>query len=165
MTNIYAHLADGDAPKSQHVTEVSFVDESGKHIDIGAGAGGGIVQVAHDNSITGDGTSTSPLKVRLNHATAMLDSGKTVYPTLMKTASGTVNGIGFNVGDGLKSYNTADDDIGSGVKLDDSISAQLEDTETTLTNLRNLAKLQNDAKLADVITTVNAILDAIKSNA
>lgn len=83
MTNIYAHLADGDAPKSQHVTEVSFVDESGKHIDIGAGAGGGIVQVAHDNSITGDGTSTSPLKVRLNHATAMLDSGKTVYPTLM----------------------------------------------------------------------------------
>ena len=102
MTNIYAHLADGDAPKSQHVTEVSFVDESGKHIDIGAGAGGGIAQVAHDNSITGDGTSTSPLKVRLNHATAMLDSGKTVYPTLMKTASGTVNGIGFNVGDGLK---------------------------------------------------------------
>lgn len=164
MTNIYAHLADGDAPKSHHVTEVSFVDESGKHIDIGAGAGGGIVQVAHDNSITGDGTSTSPLKVRLNHATAMLDSGKTVYPTLMKTASGTVNGIGFNVGDGLKSYNTADD-IGSGVKLDDSISAQLEDTETTLTNLRKLAKLQSDAKLADVITTVNAILDAIKSNA
>lgn len=165
MTNIYAHLADGDAPKSQHVTEVSFVDESGKHIDIGAGAGGGIAQVAHDNSITGDGTSTSPLKVRLNHTTAMLDSGKTVYPTLMKTTSGTVNGIGFNVGDGLKSYNTADDDIGSGVKLDDSISAQLEDTETALTNLRKLTKLQSDAELADVITTVNAILDAIKSNA
>lgn len=165
MTNIYAHISDGDAPKSQHVTEVSFVDESGKHIDIGAGAGGGIAQVAHDNSITGDGTSTSPLKVRLNHTTAMLDNGKTVYPTLMKTASGTVNGIGFNVGDGLKSYNTADDDIGSGVKLDDSISAQLEDTETALTNLRKLTKLQSDAELADVITTVNAILDAIKSNA
>ena len=95
----------------------------------------------------------------------MLDSGKTVYPTLMKTASGTVNGIGFNVGDGLKSYNTDDDDIGSGVKLDDSVSAQLEDTETALTNLRKLTKLQSDAELADVITTVNAILDAIKSNA
>lgn len=27
MTNIYAHISDGDAPKSQHVTEVSFVDE------------------------------------------------------------------------------------------------------------------------------------------
>lgn len=35
MTNIYAHLADGDAPKNQHVTEVSFVDETGKHIDVG----------------------------------------------------------------------------------------------------------------------------------
>ena len=65
----------------------------------------------------------------------------------------------------MKSYNTADDDIGSGVKLDDSISAQLEDTETALTNLRKLTKLQSDAELADVITTVNAILDAIKSNA
>lgn len=31
-----------------------------------------------------------------------------------------------------------------------------------LTNLRKLTKLQSDAELADVITTVNAILDAIK---
>ena len=37
MTNIYAHISDGDAPKSQHVTEVSFVDENGKHVDIGGG--------------------------------------------------------------------------------------------------------------------------------
>lgn len=36
MTNIYAHLTDGDAPKNQHITEVSFVDETGKHVDIGA---------------------------------------------------------------------------------------------------------------------------------
>lgn len=109
MTNIYAHIADGDAPKSQQVTEVSFVDEKGAHIDIGAG--GGIAQVAHDNSLAGDGTSTSPLK------------------------------------------------------LDDSISAQLGDTKTVLTNLRKLTKLQSDAELAAVITTVNVILDAIKSNA
>lgn len=111
MTNIYAHLADGDAPKSQQITEVSFVDEKGAHIDISAGAGGGIAQVAHDNSLAGDGTSASPLK------------------------------------------------------LDDSISAQLGDTKTVLTNLRNLTKLQSAAELADVITTVNAILDAIKPNA
>lgn len=78
MTNIYAHLADGDAPKSQHVTQVSFVDNSGKNI---------------------------------------------------------------NFGDQL-------DDIGN-----------------TLANLRKLTKLQSDAVLADVITTVNKILDATKSNA
>lgn len=78
MTNIYAHLADGDAPKSQHVTQVSFVDNSGKNINF---------------------------------------------------------------------------------------SAQLDDTGNALANLRKLNKLQSDAELADVITTVNAILDAIKSNA
>jgi hypothetical protein len=75
MTNIYAHLADGDAPKSQHVTQVSFVDNSGKNI---------------------------------------------------------------NFGD------------------------QLDDIANVLANLRKLTKLQSDAGLADVITTVNAILDAIK---
>ena len=37
MTNIYAHISNGDAPKTQHVTEVSFVDENGKHVDIGGG--------------------------------------------------------------------------------------------------------------------------------
>lgn len=78
MTNIYAHLADGDAPKSQHVTQVSFVDNSGKNINF---------------------------------------------------------------------------------------SAQLDDTVNVLANLRKITKLQSDAGLADVITTVNAILDAIKSNA
>lgn len=76
MTNIYAHLADGDAPKSQHVTQVSFVDNSGKSIDF---------------------------------------------------------------------------------------SAQLDDTGSALANLRKLTKLQSDAELADVITTVNAILDAVKT--
>lgn len=78
MTNIYAHLADGDAPKSQHVTQVSFVDNSGKNINFGA---------------------------------------------------------------------------------------QLADTGNALANLRKLTKVQSDAELADVITTVNAILDAINSNA
>lgn len=36
MTNIYARISDGDAPKTQQVTQVSFVDDSGKHIEIGA---------------------------------------------------------------------------------------------------------------------------------
>lgn len=78
MTNIYAHLADGDAPKSQHVTQVSFVDNSGKNINF---------------------------------------------------------------------------------------STQLDDTANALANLRKITKLQSDAGLVDVITTVNAILEAIKSNA
>lgn len=35
MTNIYARISDGDAPETQQVTQVSFVDETGKHIDVG----------------------------------------------------------------------------------------------------------------------------------
>lgn len=77
MTNIYAHLTDVDAPKNQHITEVSFVDNSGKNINF---------------------------------------------------------------------------------------SAQLDDTGNALANLRKLTKLQSDAGLADVITTVNKILDAVKTN-
>ena len=77
MANIYAHLADGDAPKSQHVTQVSFVDDSGKSINFGA---------------------------------------------------------------------------------------QLDDIGNALANLSELTKLQSDAGLADVITTVNKILDAVKTD-
>ena len=77
MTNIYAHITDGDAPKSQHVTQVSFVDNSGKNINF---------------------------------------------------------------------------------------STQLDDIANALANLRKLTKLQSDAGLADVITTVNKILDAVKTN-
>lgn len=47
MTNIYAHISDGDAPKSQHVTEVSFVDENGKHVDIGGGVTGTMITPSH----------------------------------------------------------------------------------------------------------------------
>lgn len=60
MTNIYAHLADGDAPKNQHITEVSFVDETGKHVDIG---GGGAAEIHTDSTLTGTGTADSPLKI------------------------------------------------------------------------------------------------------
>ena len=77
MTNIYAHITDGDAPKSQHVTQVSFVDNSGRNINF---------------------------------------------------------------------------------------SSQLDDIGNALANLRKLTKLQSDAGLADVITTVNKILDAVKTN-
>lgn len=77
MTNIYAHLADGDAPKSQHVTQVSFVDNSGRNINF---------------------------------------------------------------------------------------SSQLDDIGNALANLRKITKLQSDAGMADVITTVNKILDAVKTN-
>lgn len=73
MTNIYAHLADGDAPKNQHITEVSFVDETGKHVDIS----GGTSIVTHDDTLAGSGTADSPLKIS-DTVTADIAKGKEI---------------------------------------------------------------------------------------
>ena len=73
MTNIYAHLADGDAPKNQHITEVSFVDETGKHVDISGGAS----NITHDDTLAGSGTADSPLKIS-DTVTADIAKGKEI---------------------------------------------------------------------------------------
>lgn len=93
--------------------------------------------VTTDGTLTGGGTKTDPLKVKLNHSTVMSDTGKTVYPTLMhkKGDSSTILGIGFNVGDGLASYNTEDADVGSGLRLANEIQTSIDNSEQSLTAL------------------------------
>lgn len=93
--------------------------------------------VTTDGTLNGDGTKTDPLKVKLNHSTVMSDTGKTVYPTLMHKQgdSSTILGIGFNVGDGLASYNTEDADVGSGLRLANEIQTSIENSEQSLTAL------------------------------
>lgn len=93
--------------------------------------------VTADGTLKGDGTKTNPLKVKLNHSTVMSDTGKTVYPTLMhkRGDSSTILGIGFNVGDGLASYNTEDADVGSGLRLASEIQTSIDNSEQSLTAL------------------------------
>lgn len=93
--------------------------------------------VTTDGTLKGGGTKTDPLKVKLNHSTVMSDTGKTVYPTLMhkKGDSSTILGIGFNVGDGLTSYNTEDADIGSGLRLASEIQTSIDNSEQSLSAL------------------------------
>lgn len=93
--------------------------------------------VTTDGTLKGDGTKTDPLKVKLNHSTVMSDTGKTVYPTLMHKHgdSSTILGIGFNVGDGLASYNTEDADVGSGLRLASEIQTSIDNSEQSLTAL------------------------------
>lgn len=93
--------------------------------------------VTTDGTLKGNGTKTDPLKVKLNHSTVMSDTGKTVYPTLMhkKGDSSTILGIGFNVGDGLTSYNTEDADVGSGLRLASEIQTSIENSEQSLSAL------------------------------
>lgn len=93
--------------------------------------------VTTDGTLNGGGTKTDPLKVKLNHSTVMSDTGKTVYPTLMHKQgdSSTILGIGFNVGDGLASYNTEDADVGSGLRLANEIQASIDNSEQSLNAL------------------------------
>lgn len=93
--------------------------------------------VTTDGTLEGDGTKTDLLKVKLNHSTVMSDTGKTVYPTLMHKQgdSSTILGIGFNVGDGLASYNTEEADVGSGLRLASEIQTSIENSEQSLTAL------------------------------
>lgn len=93
--------------------------------------------VTTDGTLKGGGTKTDPLKVKLNHSTVMSDTGKTVYPTLMHKHgdSSTILGIGFNVGDGLTSYNTEDADVGSGLRLANEIQTSIDNSEQSLTAL------------------------------
>lgn len=91
--------------------------------------------VTHDNTLKGTGTKTDPLKVNLNHAATMRDTGNTVYPTLMHSQDdeSNINGIGFNAGYGLTAFNTEDTDTGSGIKLNADIQASIENSEQCLT--------------------------------
>lgn len=93
--------------------------------------------VTTDGTLKGNGTKTDPLKVKLNHSTVIPDTGKTVYPTLMHKQgdSSTILGIGFNVGDGLTSYNTEDADVGSGLRLANEIQTSIKNSEQSLTAL------------------------------
>ena len=93
--------------------------------------------VTTDGTLKGGGTKNDPLKVKLNHSTVMSDTGKTVYPTLMHKQgdSSTILGIGFNVGDGLASYNTEDADVGSGLRLANEIQTSIDNSEQSLNAL------------------------------
>lgn len=93
--------------------------------------------VTTDGTLKGGGTKTDPLKIRLNHSTVMSDTGKTVYPTLMHKQgdSSTILGIGFNVGDGLASYNTEDAHVGSGLRLANEIQTSIDNSKQSLTAL------------------------------
>lgn len=132
--------------------------------------------VTTDGTLKGSGTKTDPLKVRLNHSTVMSDTGKTVYPTLMHKQgdSSTILGIGFNVGDGLASYNNEDADVGSGLRLANEIQTSIDNskqslnalgagTPETATQFKNKVQANSDAiKALDSKTskTVDSALDS-----
>lgn len=90
--------------------------------------------VAHDDTLEGSGTPTDKLKVKLNRSTPTNDTGNTVYPALAKDkTTDAIKGIAFNAGTGLTAYDSADINIGPGIRLND-------ETQTSITNSANCLK-------------------------
>lgn len=163
MTNIYAHLADGDAPKNQHITGVSFVDENGKHIDIG---GGGTTEIHTDETLAGTGTTGNPLKL-----------SDDTNSKIAKAGTLTEDNLGFKNNVPTSSINTTP----VGVYKDSSgnLSIMLENnrglskqmlsggiealTVPAIQALAAISPLDSSAELTDVINKVNKILNAVKN--
>ena len=114
--------------------------------------------VAHDDTLKGTGTTADELKVNLNHTAVNNDTGNTVYPALTKNKdTAEINGIAFNAGAGLTAYNSDDIDIGSGIRLNDTIQAFIENSENRVFDV-NAYKMPGDP---DYTNAWNRIIDKI----
>lgn len=168
MTNIYAHLADGDAPKNQHITEVSFVDETGKHVDIS----GGTSIVTHDDTLAGSGTADSPLKIS-DTVTADIAKGKEITLDNIKGAVdqgetlpwytlyvGTFNdNLAFRIASSFTATNNNRTiDLATNVKNKINNAVQV----SRLTGVTPLVNPES-ATTEEIATLLNQLINALKS--
>lgn len=113
--------------------------------------------VAHDDTIEGTGTPDDELKVKLNHSTVNNDTGNTVYPALTKNkTTNAIQGIAFNAGNGLTAYDSDNADIGSGIRLSDTVLAQLK-TGEHVAQTYQIAYDTTAEMIADANLTANTI--------
>ena len=158
MTNIYAHISDGDAPKSQHVTEVSFVDENGKHVDIG---GGGAAEIHTDATLTGTGTTDNPLKLSDDTNSKIGKAGTLTednlgYKNPIASSNVTPVGICKNSAGNLSLMFVNNRGLSKEIISGSSAYAL---TVPAIPALAAISTLDSSAELTDVINKVNEILD------
>ena len=161
MTNIYAHISNGDAPKTQHVTEVSFVDENGKHVDIG---GGGTTEIHTDATLAGTGTTDNPLKLSDDTNSKIAKAGtltedNLVYKNNVPLSSVTPVGVCKDSSGNLSLMFENNRGLSKQV-LSGGITAL---TVPAIPALAAISTLDSSAELTDVINKVNEILNAVKN--
>lgn len=163
MTNIYAHISDGDAPKSQHVTEVSFVDEDGKHVDIG---GGGAAEIHTDATLAGSGTTANPLKLSDDTNSKIAKAGTLTedslsYKNNITASNVTPVGVYKNSHGNLSLMFVNDKGLSKEAIFEGGGTYAL--TVPAIPALAAISTLDSSAALADVIHKVNEILNAVKN--
>lgn len=162
MTNIYAHISDGDTPKSQHVTEVSFVDENGKHVDIG---GGGTTEIHTDVTLAGTGTTDNPLKLSDETNRKIAKAGTLTDNNLVDTRNFSASDV-TPVGVCKDNYGNLSLMIRKDKGLaKTSLSGGISGLSVpAIPALAAISTLDSSAELTDVINKVNEILSTVKDN-
>lgn len=189
MTTTYVRLTDTDKPESQTAITASFVDETGKHIDIG---GGGTTEIHTDNTLAGHGTTGNPLKLSAD-TNSKIEKAGTITDDNLKTASPinetdvvcvakSNNGslcLKFTPASGLGVYTTPSSKLDSlyvrpasvsqrgTVTIGDNMSVDTSGriSVPAITSIKNIDVLSGAAVLTDVVNKVNEILNAVKTAA
>ena len=163
MTTTYVRLTDTDKPESQTAITASFVDEHGKHIDIG---GGGTAEIHTDATLAGTGTTDNPLKLSDDTNSKIAKAG-----TLTEDNLGYKNNVPDGVipttpveicknSSGNLSLMFANDSGLSCRTLSGGVTAL---SLPAISELAKISKLDSSAELTDVISKVNEILNAVKN--
>lgn len=161
MTTTYVRLTDTDKPESQTAITASFVDENGKHIDIG---GGGTTEIHTDDTLAGTGTTDNPLKLSDDTNSKIAKAG-----TLTEDNLGTKNNVTLSDVTPVRVCKDSSGNLsvmfanGYGLSkktLSGGVEALTVPSISAVA--ARISTLDSSASLTDVINTVNDILNAVK---
>lgn len=161
MTTTYVRLTDTDKPESQTAITASFVDETGKHIDIG---GGGTTEIHTDTTLAGTGTGADPLKLSDTTSEDIAKAKTITEDNLVRNGQTGIdpayNGSAQIVLDNYyKMYAMSDAQTITGKDL----WGYRVFTVPAIAAIKNVTTLDSSAGLTDVVNKVNEILNAVKN--
>lgn len=162
MTTTYVRLTDTDKPESQTAITASFVDETGKHIDIG---GGGTTEIHTDSTLEGNGTTGNPLKLSADTNSKIAKAGTLTednlgYKNNIAVPNVTPVGVCKNSSGNLSLMFVNNKGLAKEVVVGTTAYAI---TVPAIPALAAISTLDSSAELTDVINKVNEILNAVKN--
>ena len=161
MTTTYVRLTDTDKPESQTAITASFVDETGKHIDIG---GGGTTEIHTDATLAGTGTTNDPLKLSDGTNSKIAKAGTLTEDNLERKYNVTVSDV--------TPVEVCKDSSGKlslmfvknkGLSRESVYGGITAFSVPAIPALAKISTLDSSAELTDVINKVNEILNAVKN--
>ena len=161
MTTTYVRLTDTDKPESQTAITASFVDETGKHIDIG---GGGAAEIHTDATLAGTGTTGNPLKLSDGTNSKLAKAGTLTEDNLDYTSKVTASYV-TPVGVCKNSYGKLSLMFknNTGLSREPVVGGTYALAVPAIPALAAISTLDSSAELTDVINKVNEILNAVKN--